>query len=170
MINQLFERVVQPSDIQKDLYRFYQLVLETNAQQIIELGVRTGVSTCAWLAGLEKTGGKLWSCDIDKHSAPPQIIGHPQWIFVRGDDLKVDSPTECDILFIDTSHEYEHTVAELARYAPYVNTGGCIVMHDTSPLWPECRQATDEWIAANEPAKVFRHDNDHGLTIMWVNK
>jgi predicted O-methyltransferase YrrM len=103
---------------------------------LAELGVRKGHSTCALLAGLEAAGsGHLWSVDI----APPQVPAGwedlPYWHFLQADDLSRTArehiPEKLDLLFIDTSHSYDHTLAELAVYAPRVIPGGVILMHDT---------------------------------------
>jgi cephalosporin hydroxylase len=40
-------------------------------------------------------------------------------------------PAEVDVLFIDTSHEYGHTLAELRAYMPRVTPGGVALFHDT---------------------------------------
>ena len=66
-------------------------------------------------------------------------------------------PAEVDVLFLDTSHEYEHTLAELRAYMPRVANGGIALFHDTNLQgWggnppredhPEVRQALDAWCA-----------------------
>jgi predicted O-methyltransferase YrrM len=130
------QRCEADTDINEHLPTLYELVLELNAQQVIELGVRWGDSTSAFLAALEQTGGKLWSCDIVEPLAPiASFWGRcPHWTFVLGDDqdLVDETPDEVDILFIDTSHEYPHTLWELEHYSPKVRSGGCIVLHDTT--------------------------------------
>ena len=146
-----------PSDIFMHLPRFVELVLQTNAQHVIELGTRTGVSTVAWLYGLERTGGRLTSIDID---AKPAIGDHPAWTFIQGDDLDpaITSTLEpADIVFIDTSHLYDQTVKELNVYRWLVKPGGLIVLHDTMLERPEgapvrpafpVRVAVEEFVAA----------------------
>jgi cephalosporin hydroxylase len=42
-----------------------------------------------------------------------------------------------DIVFIDTSHLYDHTVQELAIYRWLVRPGGVICLHDTELPTPE---------------------------------
>lgn len=37
---------------------------------ILELGVRGGISTSALLAGVEKSGGHLWSVDVEEPQVP----------------------------------------------------------------------------------------------------
>ena len=105
---------------------------------IIELGVRTGVSSAIWLAAIEKAGGGLlWSYDIEAPHGDyvHQILGHPNWVFNLGDDLEMANGIpgdDADILFIDTSHTYEHTLAELRLYAPFVQPEGVIFLHDSN--------------------------------------
>jgi predicted O-methyltransferase YrrM len=122
---------------------------------VIELGVRAGNSTCALLAGMEHGGGRLWSVDI----APPQvsdvIAGCPWWNFLQADDLGTKArefcPAAADLLFIDTSHNYLDTVAELTAYAPRVRPGGVVLVHDThNPAdWPDVPRALDDWCSGS---------------------
>lgn len=120
-----------PSDIYQHLPTFVSLVERLNASHVVELGTRTGVSTIAWLWGLQATGGRLTSVDID----PRPDIGHwGRWTFIQGDDLDPDVYSRldpADIVFIDTSHIYEHTLSELHLYRWLVKPGGVIVCHDT---------------------------------------
>lgn len=125
-----------PSDIYLHLPRFVDLVHQLDAKHVIELGTRTGVSTIAWLYALEGRG-RLTSVDIDE--APP-IGAYPHWTFIQGNDLSPrvrDELSPAEIVFIDTSHLYEQTVAELDTYLPLVLPGGRIVCHDTQLRRPE---------------------------------
>lgn len=129
-LQQSYEAVLAVGcDIVDHLPYFVELCVERDAKQVIELGVRSGNSTIAWLYGLEQTGGELWSVDIDP--APP--IEADRWFFIRASDLDVAGslPDDVDIVFIDTLHYYEHTLAELELYVPKVKPGGVVVMHDT---------------------------------------
>ena len=99
---------------------------------VVEFGVRGAVSTWAILTGLPPEG-RLWSVEIDGNcQVPPAVTADPRWTFIIGDDLdptvQAQLPNPVDWVFIDTSHEYEQTVAELA----YVLTLSpkAIVMHD----------------------------------------
>jgi predicted O-methyltransferase YrrM len=104
------------------------------ASQVIELGVRTGNSTVAFLAGLSG-GGTLWSCDLDEPQVPAAWHDRPDWHFFRGDDLDpavlAAMPASCDLLFIDTSHAFTRTLAELRAYMPRIRPGGTALFHDT---------------------------------------
>ena len=133
-----YERLCHtPSDIYLHLPRFVEMVRDMDAQHVIELGTRTGVSTVAWLHGLSMTGGRLTSVDIDER---PDIGEWEHWTFVQGSDLDpavTSQLDECDILFLDTSHLYEHTCQELRIYRHFVRPGGLLVCHDTMLERPE---------------------------------
>ena len=106
------------------------------AQVVLELGVRNGASTAALLAGLDDSDGHLWSVDVDWPQPPgDQFLDNPRWTFLQGDDMDpfviAQAPLPIDLLFIDTSHRYQHTVDELTVYGPSVKTGGVILLHDT---------------------------------------
>lgn len=120
-----------PSDISMFPPRLVELVEETDAAHVIELGVRGGVSTIAWLYGLSLTGGPLTSIDV---SPAPELGFHAHWRFIQGDDLDPDVLArldQADIVFIDTTHEYAQTLSELLSYRRLVRSGGYIVLHDT---------------------------------------
>ena len=165
-----------PSDIYLHLPKFVAMVQTLDAKHVIELGTRTGVSTIAWLYALEQTGGRLTSVDID---AKPPIGDYPHWTYLQGDDTDVNvigQLDEADIVFIDTSHLYEHTVFELATYRWLVKPGGLMVLHDTMlpipegapprPLYP-VRKAVDEFIAETGFAVQF-HEDCWGLAVIKV--
>lgn len=132
-----YERLCRTeSDIYLHLPYFVQTVDEVRARNVLELGTRTGVSTIAWLYALDQIG-HLTSVDLDP--APP-IGEHDHWTFVQADDMDyVDQVADgsVDVLFIDTSHLYEHTLAELRAYLPKVRSGGRVLLHDTMLRRPE---------------------------------
>ena len=154
-----------PSDIYLHLPRFVQLVNEFDAEHVIELGTRTGVSTIAWLYALAKTGGRLTSVDID---ARPQIGEYAHWTFIQGDDCDPDilaSLEPAEIIFLDTSHHYEHTYRELNMYRWLVKPGGVIVCHDTELRTPEGAPAGDPPFPVKRAIDRFVHDNG----FQWLN-
>ena len=133
------------------------LVLKLDAQRVIELGCQFGPSTLALLDALEKTGGTLTSVDI---RYVPHIESD-RWRFILGDDLDPAVVTQlepADLIFLDTSHLYEHTIRELNVYRWLVRTGGILACHDTQvetplggrhgPKFP-VRVALDEFCAEN---------------------
>lgn len=171
------------SDIQEHLPTLVEMVEALDAKRVIELGVRWGTSTIAWLYGLQKTAGHLWSVDVDHPSIWNDLVGHPGWTFIRGDDTEAwvlqELPEEVDIVFVDTSHRYEHTKREIELYAPRVRPGGALVFHDTAvkefehhepgtePEYP-VREAVYDWLAERAPAGCSWHEytNCYGLTVV----
>lgn len=111
---------------------------------IVEFGVRGAVSTWAFLDGLP-AGGRMWSVDIDDCHVPPRVSSDPRWTFIRGDDMSDEAraqlPKVADLVFIDTSHEYEHTKAEL-DFASALRPSR-IICHDAD--WPGVTQAIHEF-------------------------
>lgn len=142
-----------PCDINEHLPTFAAAVEELDARRIIELGVRYGVSTIAWLYGLQHSGGHLWSvdCSFPVPANPTSTAGldnvnllDPQgelgvveyWSFLLGYDtwpeiLDMLPKKDVDIVFIDTNHVYKETLVELELYWPRVRRGGRIFLHDT---------------------------------------
>jgi len=173
----------QPSDIREHLPTLHDLAVKLDAETVIELGVRTGVSTVAWLAALQQTGGTLWA--VDATSGPPMITAHQQCRFIQGDDLSDEVldqlPKQADIVFIDTVHTYDHTTDELLTYWMRVRPGGCIVLHDTAvetfdhhlgdlagqPPYP-VRTAVEDFLAHHEGLEVEWHENCNGLAVIRV--
>lgn len=118
------------TDIQDQLPALFDRACRYERVRVCEFGVRTGESTAAFLAAAEATGGHVWSYDIDEPRVPSWWLESPLWTFTRASSLEVDAP-ECDVLFIDTSHTYADTVAELERLVPLVTPGGVVLCHDT---------------------------------------
>lgn len=144
------EYLLVNSDIIEHLPNFVALAHDLQARTVIELGVRSGVSTVAWLYALEGQG-ELWSVDLEPCSIDFGAPDH--WHFVRGDDcdpaVQVQLPMEADIVFIDTSHDYGHTVCELHDYFPRVRSGGLMLLHDTEVESPQA-------VGPQEPYPVKR--------------
>lgn len=165
-------------DISGHLPTLYELVVGLNAQWVIELGVRSGISTTAWLAGLEVTGGSLVTVDL--HDAPPLEHGDVPWRHVKGDDLGLFDEVayfcpDPDIVFVDSSHCYQHTLDEIAYYlglAPKV-----MVFHDADlekPVGCGCpdddppfpvRRAVEESFPASQ---ILHYPTFNGLFVVKV--
>lgn len=148
------------NDVHHDIDMHADFLTEVAKGDILEIGVRTGISTAAFLRGLEKNGGHLYSLDTNSDCGKV-FAGHPQWTFIHGDsrDASVIGRMLCpfDILFIDGDHTYEGVKADLANYAPLVKSGGRIILHDVcSGYDPGVRQAFDEYIDATKyEAEIF---------------
>jgi len=120
---------IMTSDTAHHLSFLKQICFDTNAKLVLELGVRKGESTRSFLSAMEKLNGKLISIDIDDCSG---VSNSPNWEFHQMNDLDFDTNSdEFDIIFIDTSHTYEQTLAELRKFAPKLKSSGVILLHDT---------------------------------------
>jgi len=159
------DRLSRWSDIQEYLPFLYEQARSRPGCRVLEFGTRKGNSTLAFLAGVEESGGHVWSCDISDCARDPEGMGPwarvPRWTFTCGSDMDgtVQSllPAQCDVLFIDTSHEYEHTLLECRAFVPRVAPGGVALFHDTHVIgWPglvwdrdvsPVHAALDDWCA-----------------------
>lgn len=145
-IQDLFvRRCDEPSDISEHVAYFAETCVELDAKKVIELGVRTGVSTAGWLYGLEQTDGHLWSVDPDDRAVG--TLPSDRWTFIHGADLDetviAQLPEQVDVVFIDTTHHYRQTINELAAYVPRVRPGGRVLLHDTELQWPDDHHPED---------------------------
>jgi predicted O-methyltransferase YrrM len=182
------------SDIWQHLPTFVETVGSLDAHTVIELGVRAGISTIAWLHALENRG-RLWSVD----GAPPcedtdgtdllgpylnkdrnqSILDH--WTFIKGWDneptVRMELPSSADIIFVDTNHTYEMTMDELENYWPRVRPGGQMLFHDTNiettgnattpqPLYP-VRTAIEEYCSEHSLNASFV-DYSCGLGSVYI--
>lgn len=165
--------------MQDHLVELYSWARGWDFAHIVELGVRTGNSTCAFLAGLEvHRRGHLWSIDINPADVPAEWRESPFWSFLQADGLGAEAlawgPAEIDVLFLDTDpHSYSQTIAELYAWAPRVRRGGVILVHDTDdPDHAEPAMALREYQRiAHKPEREldlrFRR-GCHGLGIMRI--
>jgi hypothetical protein len=103
----------------------------SHCETVTEFGVREGISTWSFLAGMPK---KLTSYDLERTVAV-DAIEHAAtdsgtvFTFILGNSLEVDiEPT--DLLMIDTKHTYKQLREELFRHAAKVKKW--IIMHDTT--------------------------------------
>jgi caffeoyl-CoA O-methyltransferase len=113
-----------------------QLAESIGAKRIVELGTSTGESGLWFSMALRKTGGKLYTHDIDpgrisvarenfKKGGVEELI-----VITEGDAHKtaIKNTDPIDLLFIDA--EKEGYDAYLKELLPYVRPGGLIVAHN----------------------------------------
>lgn len=128
------------SDISDHLETLYKEALAVQPKVIVELGVRTGASSFALSRAAEKIDAWLISLDMD-----PTIFhsDYEKWRFIQADDIEFAKTfsefanrngfnTGIDFLFVDTSHTYNHTRAEIEAWSPHLAPGSTIVFHDTN--------------------------------------
>lgn len=160
-----------PSDISEhmDLLRS----LACGCDQVVELGVRQGVSTIALLAGMPRS---LHSVDVMEHPKAHykgvQIPEGVSFSFAIGNSLEDASVPECDFLFIDTLHTRAQLAKELELHAPKASRW--IAMHDTETFGgvgedggPGLRPALAEFLGGNPRwRKVIDVPWGHGMVIL----
>jgi cephalosporin hydroxylase len=154
------------SDVQTHLPTLY----EHARGNVLELGVRAGVSTSALLAGVSDHGGHVWSVDINDCS--PVFGNHPLWTFIQADSLsplvrQAITADALDCLFIDTAHTAEQTIAELRLWGPMVAKGGVILLHDTDDgsTYPGVRDAMAQYCQEFGLIPEF-HEGSYGLGVI----
>lgn len=135
---QYYQRCIQESDIFEHLPTLYKYSSE--CQNIAEFGVRSVVSSWAFLRGLRDSQAqqkRLLCVDLERSENINLVIkaGEQNNIsvrFIQENDLNVDLGREVggvDLLFIDTWHVYPQLKAELEAHSK--NVRKYIAMHDT---------------------------------------
>lgn len=131
------------SDISDHLGPIFYFTAERSPKLIVELGTRGGESTRALLAAAEETGAAMLSLDIDD-SGHLDLPFKNRWTFIQTDDVvfghekfvpwcnEKGLEPAADVIFLDTSHEYEHTKQELAAWMPHLRPGGVMLLHDAN--------------------------------------
>ena len=154
----LESRMIIPTDIHEHLSTLYMLTVEFNLKKILELGTRTGESTIALLEAAKEIGGNVTSIDIDPCLEAKKLITNTNledhWNFIQGNDLSIQWNKEIDHLFIDTSHTYEQTIAELTKFVPFVKPGGIITLHDIISC-PEVLSAINDYLHDKKNIKLI---------------
>ena len=174
----------------------FGLVTGNNIRRIVQLGHYAGFS--ALLLGFmsRKMGNKnaLYSVDID----PEASAFAAQWVEKAGlaEYVKIvvdDSAAERNVarareylggapqlVFIDSSHQYAHTVDELDLWYPRLEPGGFIVLHDVSAFSQPydatgkggAHRAAAEWLGHNDVAAMMinaGHTGGGGDDLVYVD-
>jgi len=168
-----------PSDIHEHVPVLYELAKECD--HITEMGVRTGVSTRAFL----RADAKLISYDIVTDHEVVRLTNEAKKAgkdatFIEADVLKIDIE-ETDLLFIDTWHTYGQLKEELKRHSSKARK--YIAFHDTNtyglknegndPLRPQAGTqegllpAIIEFLIENKEWRFKKFlTNNNGLTVL----
>ena len=161
-----------PSDINQNLPILYELAKE--CETIVEMGVRTGVSTRVFL----NTDAALISIDIKKNTTVEKLFALADakgklCQYLIGDVLKIAIP-ETDLLFIDTLHTYEQLKQELTLHGNKAKK--YLIFHDTHTFGVSGENGIDrkglmtaiiEFIIVNPHWHFYIHNtNNNGLTVL----
>lgn len=126
------------SDISSHLPTLFYYTITQKPSIIIEAGIRGAQSTHAFQKALDLYDGKMLGIDID----PACASLYPKTnniSFICMDDCKFDSywkseanSKSIDMIFIDTSHLYEHTLSEIKMFEPLLADNGLLLFHDSN--------------------------------------
>jgi hypothetical protein len=171
-----FEREYQeacdrPSDINEHLPTLRQLAEQ--CEHITEMGVRTGVSTRAFLA----SGRVLRAYDIRPDAGVQLLFDQANTlgrdaVYAQADVLKIGID-ETDLLFIDTLHNYDQLRQELALHASRARR--YLVFHDTETFGsrdevgsgPGLNLAIQQFLDTNSQWRLhLRRTQNNGLTVL----
>jgi len=165
----LEQQMNQPTDIHEHLQTLYMLSIELNLKTVLELGTRTGESTITLLLATKELGGTMTSVDVDPCLEAKEKVKKSElekyWNFIQSDDISLDWNTTIDHLFIDTSHTYDHTLAELRKFEPFVRKGGLITLHDIMSC-PPVLDAINDFLAERDNFRFYKFFHNNGLGIL----
>lgn len=131
------------SDISEHLNMLFFFAMDVKPRLIVELGTRGGESTRVFLSAAALSSARVLSVDIEDCSGL-DLPHRERWSFVKTDDIEfgqrgfaewcaaANVKPEIDLLFIDTSHLYEHTKQEIETWSPLLSKSGAMIFHDTN--------------------------------------
>jgi cephalosporin hydroxylase len=139
-LDEILERASVRSDISDHLPTLFVESVPLRPKLIVELGVRGGESTFVFERVGRLYDSHLVSVDLLDCS---KVIAFDKWHFVQADDIEYAKrfPEWCrargiepqiDVLFIDTSHLYEHTLEEMRSWFPLTAARSKVFFHDTN--------------------------------------
>lgn len=140
-VNNALFKGTKETDISDHLNTIYAIAMAKKPKVILELGTRGGESTKVLTHVAQKFGSRGYSVDLSE--APDWLNSRTDWKHFVYDDTKFpeiitknwpDGTTfdGIDLLFLDTSHFYEHTLQELELYWDLINPDGVLILHDTN--------------------------------------
>lgn len=139
-LDEIKEHLITRTDISDHLITLFVETMAVRPELIVELGVRTGESTFVFERVARLCGSKLISVDIQDCST---VSSYGDWIFEKSDDIEFakrfeswceqrNIKAQIDVLFIDTSHLFEHTVEEIEHWFPFLSDKSKVFFHDTN--------------------------------------
>ena len=136
-------RLAEPShaegggnDIKDDMPYLLHRATGYQGVRVLEIGVRSGRSTSAFLAAAAQVHGHVWSIDMAEPDVPDRWAASGYWTFKRARSGDVTPelegwPLSYHVLFVDGDHSTLGALSDLRRYVPYVAAGGVVLCHDT---------------------------------------
>ena len=152
----------------------YHMVLGLECKTVFEFG--TGFSTHCMLNALEKTGGRLISCDVTNYTDNPNVTqytrNHDRWTFFHGNsnDLEIEHKHHYDLILHDGSHVGSEVLIDLNNIYPYLKHDGILITHDTrhKTLGADMSEAVNEF-AKDKDIEMCTLPYGYGLTFFRNN-
>jgi len=150
--------------------------LAKDCTHVTEFGVREGVSTIVWLNNdVEVVGYDLYLSATAAQLFTHALAANKLVQYKIRNILLLKTIDETDLLFIDSLHNYEQCVFELANFAHKVKK--YIVFHDTVTFGIRGESSTNglllaigEFLVNNLEWRVKEHHiNNNGLTVLERN-
>jgi predicted O-methyltransferase YrrM len=152
-----------------------ELIVRRKMRLAVELGSFVGWTSAHLALALRHNGaGRLHCVEsvpdfIEVARANLARLGLTDWVeFLAGESLEASVlarlPAAVDLVFLDTSHQHDATVKEIACYASRLTPQGCLVLHD-SIRWGGVRRAVQEAAAAFR-VFTFATEQGNGLTVL----
>ena len=127
------------NEITSHLPTLFCYAVQQTPKNILELGIgNEGFSTKAFSRAARLFNTRLTGVDI--LPSPANVYrGLPNATFHLGDDIPFlksyaqrPDRSDFDIIFIDSSHKYAHTLEEIKATIPVLKKGGIILFHDSN--------------------------------------
>lgn len=139
-LEELKKQSIRRTDISDHLVTLFVESLSAKPKVIVELGVRGGESTFVLERVAKLCNSTLISVDIEDCFG---ICSYKNWLFVQSDDIEFakifedwckerEIQPKIDVLFIDTTHIFEHTVQEIENWFPFLADEAKVFSHDTN--------------------------------------
>lgn len=137
-LRQIRDEMKIDTDISSHLDTLWSKTIEMSPKKIVELGIRGGESSRIFAYAAKEVGAEMIGVDIVPCAYPGT--------FVQSDDVAYASVykstygADIDVLFIDTSHYYDHTVQEINAWFPLLSTSALVIFHDTNMMMKHTRK------------------------------
>lgn len=152
-----------------------RLAAAMRARTVFEVGCFIGYTSLHIASVLGKIpGGRLHIVDIDDACIAATLANIGRFASSEcitaytgascAPSILAKLPATADIIFIDTSHTYEDTRAEIAAYGTRLAAGGCLVLHD-SVRFPGVRKAIGE-VRSRFDVCTFATERSNGMSVL----
>jgi len=161
-LNHIKQHSLRRTAMNEHLETLFWESLTLNPRLIVELGVARGESTRVFAQVAKLCGAKLIGVDLNDCS---RALEWEEWSFIQKDDLEFAREFEAwcqqrqidpviDVLFIDTSHYFDHTLEEIRSYFPFLADHAKVFFHDTN---------LDTFIFRKDGSLDLGWNNDRGV-------